>query len=63
MAQWRIVKRTLADGVSFHVQMKDNGGNWVGGYGIADTLEEAKEKLSNMKAYIEGSKDEVVHQE
>ena len=63
MAQWRIVKRTYADGVSFQVQMKDKRGNWVGGYGIADTLEEAKEKLSNMRAYIEDSKDEVVHQE
>lgn len=63
MAQWRIVKRTRSDGESFHVQMKDKDGNWVGGYGLADTLEEAKEKLSNMKAYIEDSKDEVVHQE
>ena len=63
MAEWRIVKRTVSDGVSFHIQRKDNRGNWVDGYGNADTIEEAKDKLSKMKAYLENNKEEVVYQE
>ena len=63
MAEWRIVKRTVSDGVSFHIQRTDKHGNWVGGYGNADTIEEAKDKLSKMKAYLENNKEEVVYQE
>ena len=63
MAQWRIVKRPVSDGVSFHIQRKDKRGNWVGGYGIANTIEDAKKQLSQMRAYIEDNKEEVVYQE
>ena len=62
MAKWRIVKRTVSDGINFHIEREDKRGNWVG-YGVADTLEEAKEKLSQMKAYLENNKEEVVYQE
>ena len=63
MAEWRIVKKTVSDGVSFHIQKKDKRGNWVGDYDNADTIEEAKDKLSKMKAYLENNKEEVVYQE
>ena len=63
MAQWRIVKRPVSDGIAFYIQRKEKCGNWVGGYGFADTIEEAKEKLSQMNAYIENNKEEVVYQE
>ena len=63
MAEWRIVKRTRSDGIAFYVQRKDKRGNWVGGYGVADTIEEAKEKPSQMKVYLENNKEEVVYQE
>ena len=35
----------------------------VGSYGVADTIEKAKEKLSKMKAYLANKKEEVVYQE
>lgn len=63
MAEWRIVKRTLFDGESFQIERKDKQGNWVGGYGVANTLEEAKEQLSKLKKYMENKKDKVVYQE
>ena len=63
MAEWRIVKRTVSDGISFHIERQDKRGNWVGGYGVADTIEDAREKLSQMKAYLETKKEEVVYQE
>ena len=63
MAEWRIVKRTLFDGESFQIERKDKRGNWVGGYGVASTLEEAKEQLSKLKEYMATKKDKVVYQE
>lgn len=63
MAEWRIVKRTYSDGISFHIQRKDKRGNWVDSNGVADTIEEGKEKLSKMKAYLANKKEEVVYQE
>ena len=63
MAQWRIVKRPVSDGIAFYIQRKDKRGNWVGSYGVADTIEAAKKQLSQMRAYIENNKEEVVYQE
>ena len=63
MTKWRIVKRTRTDKTEeFSVQGHSGDGKWVAGFGVTETIEEAKKCIVEWKKRL-GEKDEVVCQE